>query len=243
MTIRHPHFCLIAYIAISLLLSACTAQQFGREFETTFGSFAHEHVEDFTASGQRFSLVKLRFSNEYAVVSETKWELHLGKKFTNVRTVQHFADRDTHYTILACTGTDGALQNVLLIVPPTISAMAAYDLHSNSANTFKVNSAAQPVQLIQTMSPPSTELVWWLENGVRGPKVVELSEGTTLNRKQTQINKKKTISILANSNPATQSYSTLPPINPTATVRVEEPARELTPPATNQAKPEIILDP
>lgn len=228
-----------------LFLSACTVHRVGRDFDAAFGSLAREHVEDLGGSEKRRALVRLRFSGEFVVISASNWILHLGEEYTRVRAVEQFTDRGTDYAILACTRTDGTLQNMLLMMPTLDSRMAGYNLQSDTDKPFIIDVTQKPAQIMQTMDSPNTGRVWWLDNGLRGPKIVTMAGSNPVNRKQHTKKHEKATPVSAKAPVASVPRMSLPPpLNPTATVRMGEPeavAGQKVP--SPQAKPVLVLDP
>ena len=234
-----------SFLVFCLFLSACTAQRIGRDFDAAFGGLAQEHMADLSGAEKRRALVRLRFSGEYVVVSASNWILHLGEEYTHVRVVEQFTDRGTDYAILACIRADGTLQNMLLMLPALDSGMAGYKLQGAPDKPFIIDVAQKPAQVMQAMDSPNSVRVWWLDNGLHGPKIVTMAESKPVNRKQRPTNHEKTTPVSTKAPVAsTPQISLPPPLDPTATVRMGEPEgvagqKALSP----QTKPVLILDP
>lgn len=169
-----------SFLVFCLFLSACTAQRIGRDFDAAFGGLAQEHMADLSGSEKRRALVRLRFSGEYVVVSASNWILHLGEDYTHVRVVEQFTDRGTDYAILACIRADGTLQNMLLMLPTLDSGMAGYKLQGAPDKPFIIDVAQKPAQVMQAMDSPNSVRVWWLDNGLHGPKIVTMLKANLL---------------------------------------------------------------
>lgn len=233
-----------------LLLTGCTARQISREFDNVFGGLAREHVENLGSPGRGHSLMKQRFSNEYVVVSEPNWILRLGEEFAGVRVVQQFIYGNKDYAILACTRADGTLYNALLVMTATPSETVVYNLNSDSDKPFFTDATKKSTRLIQEMDSPETVRVWWLGNDLRVPTIVPVAELQPSKEKLTRKSKGRASSTSPKApTVSVPSMPLPPPVNPTATVRMEE--ADTTPQQapkpeeakSGQTKPVIILDP
>lgn len=244
--IRCRSLSVLICLVLCLFLCACTTLKLGRDFDKALGGLARDHVEYLGGPEKRHALVKLRFSGEYEVISASNWVLRLGEEYTHVRTVEQFTDRGTDYAILACTRADGTLQNVLLVMPDQDSRMVSYNLLGDPNRPFSIDIGKSPAQIMQAMDSPNTVRVWWLDNGLRGPKVVSMAERKPVSRKQRQKMQEKANPVPAKAPVVSAPYISLPPpVNPTAVVRMGESGdlggREA--PTSSQAKPVLVLDP
>ena len=88
--------------------------------------------------------------------------------------MEQFTDRGTDYAILACIRADGTLQNMLLMLPTLDSGMAGYKLQGAPDKPFIIDVAQKPAQVMQAMDSPNSVRVWWLDNGLHGPKIVTM---------------------------------------------------------------------
>lgn len=240
-----------AGVLCCLILAGCSARQMGREFDEAFGSLAREHVENLGSPGRGYSLIRHRFSNDYAVVAESGWILRFSEDFIQVRVVKQFVEGNKDYAILACTRTDGSLKNVLLVMaarPSRPSDVMTYNLDSDPTKPFFVDATESPTKLIQETDAPATIRVWWIENGLRGPATVSVAENQPDAEKAGPRNKQGGSSRPATDpTPSIPSMPLPPPVNPTATVRMEKQdtagQSSMNEPRPAKAKPVIVLDP
>lgn len=222
----------------------------GREFDAAFGSLAREELEKLGSPGRGHSLIKQRFSGEYVVFSEPNWVLYLGKEFTQVRVVKQITEGNTDYAILACIRADGSLKNTLLVMPAATSRTSTYNLNSDSDKPFSVDVTQKPTRLIQEMDSPASQRVWYLDNGLRGPAIVSTAKSElTGSRQRTKRTGEKISTTPTAPTLSAPPMPLPPPVDPSATVRMEEPdgTQPKVPvpgkPTPAQAKPVIILDP